>query len=484
MRFLPGHAATSDLTYGDVFLVPSRSEVTSRFDVDLTAVDGTGTTVPVVVANMTAVAGRRMAETVARRGGITVLPQDVPTDVVAEVVSSVKARHTVVETAVVVSRHDTVHTALTLIGKRSHGAAVVVDDGKPVGVVTEADCQGVDRFTQVEEVMSAHPTTVDLAMIEQGGLHGLEAAFEKLHGSRRKFSPVVRDGELVGVLTRIGALRSSIYQPAVDGQGRLRVAAAVGINGDVKQKALELLEAGVDVLVVDTAHGHQRKMLDALGAVRSLDPQVPVVAGNVVTAEGTRDLIAAGADIVKVGVGPGAMCTTRMMTAVGRPQFSAVLECAAEARRLGKHVWADGGVRHPRDVALALAAGASQVMVGSWFAGTHESPGDLHEDGNGRLYKESFGMASARAVAARTKGGSAFDRARKALYEEGISSSRMFLDPRRPGVEDLIDTITAGVRSAATYVGATTLDELHERAVVGIQSAAGYEEGRPLPDGW
>ncbi|GEL97001.1 GuaB1 family IMP dehydrogenase-related protein [Cellulomonas terrae] len=484
MRFLPGHAATSDLTYGDVFLVPSRSEVTSRFDVDLTAVDGTGTTVPVVVANMTAVAGRRMAETVARRGGITVLPQDVPTDVVAEVVSSVKARHTVVESAVVVSPHDTVHTALTLIGKRAHGAAVVVDGGRPVGVVTEADCQGVDRFTQVEAVMSAHPTTVDLAIVEQGGLRGLEAAFEKLHGSRRKFSPVVRDGELVGVLTQVGALRSSIYQPAVDAQGRLRVAAAVGINGDVKQKALELLEAGVDVLVVDTAHGHQRKMLDALGAVRSLDPDVPVVAGNVVTAEGTRDLIAAGADIVKVGVGPGAMCTTRMMTAVGRPQFSAVLECAAEARRLGKHVWADGGVRHPRDVALALAAGASQVMVGSWFAGTHESPGDLHEDGTGRLYKESFGMASARAVAARTRGGSAFDRARKALYEEGISSSRMYLDPRRPGVEDLIDHITAGVRSAATYVGATSLDELHERAVVGIQSAAGYEEGRPLPDGW
>ncbi|MET0789241.1 MAG: GuaB1 family IMP dehydrogenase-related protein [Cellulomonas sp.] len=484
MRFLPGHAATSDLTYGDVFLVPSRSEVASRFDVDLTAVDGTGTTVPIVVANMTAVAGRRMAETVARRGGITVLPQDVPTDVVAEVVSSVKARHTVVESAVVVSPHDTVHTALTLIGKRAHGAAVVVSDGRPVGVVTEADCGGVDRFTQVSEVMSAEPTTVDLSVIEQGGVRGLEAAFEQLHASRRKFSPVVRDGELVGVLTQVGALRSSVYQPALDAQGRLRVAAAVGINGDVKQKALELLEAGVDVLVVDTAHGHQRKMLDALGAVRSLDPQVPVVAGNVVTAEGTRDLVSAGADIVKVGVGPGAMCTTRMMTAVGRPQFSAVLECAAEARRLGKHVWADGGVRHPRDVALALAAGASQVMVGSWFAGTHESPGDLHEDGNGRLYKESFGMASARAVAARTRGGSAFDRARKGLYEEGISSSRMFLDPRRPGVEDLIDTITAGVRSAATYVGATTIDELHERAVVGIQSAAGYEEGRPLPDGW
>jgi IMP dehydrogenase len=400
------------------------------------------------------------------------------------VVASVKSRHAVVETPVVVSGHDTVHTALTLIGKRSHGAAVVVEVGRPVGVVTEADCLGVDRFTQVGEVMAGNPTTLDLAVLENGGNRGLEAAFDRLHASRRRFVPVVRDGTLVGVLTRVGALRSSIYSPALDGSGRLRVGAAVGINGDVRAKAAELLAAEVDVLVVDTAHGHQRKMLDALAQVRSLDPRVPIVAGNVVTAEGTRDLVAAGADIVKVGVGPGAMCTTRMMTAVGRPQFSAVLECAAAAHELGAHVWADGGVRHPRDVALALAAGASQVMIGSWFAGTHESPGDLHDDGTGRLYKESFGMASARAVAARARGGSPFERARKGLYEEGISSSRMYLDPQRPGVEDLLDAIASGVRSAATYVGAATLTELHDRAVVGIQSAAGYDEGRPLPDGW
>ncbi len=482
MRFLPGQQPTTDLTYGDVFLVPSRSEITSRFDVDLASDDGTGTTVPLVVANMTAVAGRRMAETVARRGGIVVIPQDVPTDVVTNVIADVKGKDPVIETPVVVSPTDTVHTALTLIGKRSHGAAVVLDGDRPVGVVTEADCLGVDRFTQVQQVMSAQPQTVDAAIVSGPG--GLQAAFDELHRSRRKVAPVVRDGRLVGVLTRRGALRSSVYSPALDAQGRLRVAAAVGINGDVKAKAAELLAAGVDVLVVDTAHGHQVKMLQALEAVRSLDPQVPVVAGNVVTAEGVRDLVAAGADIVKVGVGPGAMCTTRMMTAVGRPQFSAVLECATAARELGKHVWADGGVRHPRDVALALAAGASQVMIGSWFAGTHESPGDLHDDGTGRLYKESFGMASARAVAARGAGGSPFEQARKGLYEEGISSSRMYLDPARPGVEDLIDEITAGLRSSCTYAGAASLTEFAERAVVGIQSAAGYEEGRPLPAGW
>lgn len=483
MRFLPGQTPQADLTYGDVFLVPSRSDVTSRFDVDLSSDDATGTTMPLVVANMTAVSGRRMAETIARRGGISIIPQDVPVDVVADVIADVKAKNTIIETPVTVGLHETVHAALTLIGKRSHGAAIVVDNGRPVGVVTEADCTDVDRFAQVHHVMTANPLVLDAAVLGDGPA-GLEAAFETLHTARLKVAPVVRDGVLVGVLTRKGALRSSVYPPALDASGRLRVGAAVGINGDVAAKTTELLAAGVDVLVVDTAHGHQAKMLAALEAVRSVSPHVPVVAGNVVTAAGVRDLVAAGADILKVGVGPGAMCTTRMQTGVGRPQFSAVLECAAAARELGKHVWADGGVRHPRDVALALAAGASQVMIGSWFAGTHESPGDLHVDGTGRVYKESFGMASARAVAARTAGGSAFDRARKALYEEGISSSRMYLDPARPGVEDLIDQITSGLRSACTYAGARTLAEFTERAVVGIQSAAGYEEGRPLPAGW
>jgi IMP dehydrogenase len=208
------------------------------------------------------------------------------------------------------------------------------------------------------------------------------------------------------------------------------------------------------------------------------------VAGNVVTESGTADLIEAGADIVKVGVGPGAMCTTRMQTGVGRPQFSAVLECARMARKLGKNIWADGGVRHPRDVALALAAGASQVMIGSWFAGTFESPGDLHLDPQGRMYKESFGMASARAVAARTSHEDEFDRATKALFEEGISHSRMYLDPNRPGVEDLIDEITSGLRSSCTYAGASNLNEFHDRAVIGIQSASGFSEGRPLHSSW
>jgi IMP dehydrogenase len=477
VRFLsePVH----DLAYTDVFLVPSRSDIGSRLDVDLTTRDGSGATIPVVVANMTAVAGRRMAETVARRGALAVLPQDIPADVVAEVITWVKARDLVHDTPLTLGPTATTGHALSLLPKRAHGAIIVVDDdGRPVGVVTEADCHGVDRFTQLSRVMSSELLTLPAGTDP-------ERAFALLHDGRHRVAPVVDlDGCCIGILTRTGALRATLYQPALDRRGRLRIAAALGINGDVAGKAKLLLDAGADLLVVDTAHGHQEKMLQALRAVRELSPEVPVVAGNVVTAAGVADLVDAGADIVKVGVGPGAMCTTRMMTAVGRPQFSAVLECAAEARRLGRHVWADGGVRYPRDVALALAAGAANVMIGSWFAGTCESPGDVFRDADGRLYKESFGMASARAVRLRAAADSPFERARKELFEEGISSSRMYLDQQRPGVEDLLDTIAAGLRSACTYAGADNLDGLYDRAVVGIQGAAGYAEGMPLPTGW
>jgi IMP dehydrogenase len=478
VEFLNGLRPSHDLTYEDVFMVPRSSDVASRFDVDLSTSDGSGATIPLVVANMTAVAGRRMAETVARRGGITVLPQDIPVDVVAEVVGWVKQRDLVHETALTLAPTDTVSDALALLPKRAHGALVVVSQGRPVGVVTERDCAGADRFAQLSEVMSSRLLTLPAKT-------GAREAFDLLADEHRRLAPVVdSDGRLVGVLTRTSALRSTLYEPAVDAAGRLRVGAALGVNGDVRAKAERLLATGIDLLVMDTAHGHQHRMIEALAAVRELDPTVPVVAGNVVSAAGAVDLIEAGADIVKVGVGPGAMCTTRMMTGVGRPQFSAVLECAEAAHALGKHVWADGGVRHPRDVALALAAGASSVMIGSWFAGTYESPGDLKVAADGRAYKDSFGMASARAVASRTSAESAFDRSRKALFEEGISTGRRYLDPQRPGVEDLIDAIIAGVRSSFTYAGARTIAEFAERAVVGVQSSAGYAEGRPLQSGW
>ena len=477
MRML--HTPDHDLTYADVFMVPSLSAVGSRLDVDLTTPDRLGTSLPVVVSNMTAVAGRRMAETVARRGGLTVLPQDIPLDVVASVVDYVKSRHPVYETPITLSPQHTIGDALGLIHKRAHNAVIVVDEGgAPLGVFTERDAAGFDRFTQLHAVVSAEVTTLD---------DGVDAvtAFDRLTAERRELAPVVdEEGRLVGIVTRKGALRSTIYRPAVDADGRLMIAVAVGINGEVEDKAKSLVAMGVDVLVIDTAHGHQERTLRATEAVRRVVGDAPIVAGNVVTADGTRQLLGAGADIVKVGVGPGAMCTTRMMTGVGRPQFTAVAECAAVAAALGGHVWADGGVRFPRDIALALAAGASNVMFGSWLAGTHESAADIRLDADGRLYKESFGMASHRAVKNRNLGGDAIERARKELFEEGISTSRMYLDPERPGVEDILDQIVAGVRSACTYAGASDLVEFAERAVVGVQSTAGYAEGFPSGTSW
>ena len=478
MKFLDGHRPAYDLTYDDVFVMPSRSEVASRFDVDLSTNDGSGTTIPVVVANMTAVAGRRMAETVARRGGIVVLPQDLPMEAAQQTVAFVKSRDLVADTPVMLAPDDSVSAAAALIHKRAHGAAVVVCEGRPIGIVTESSCQGVDRFTRVRDIASIDFVTA-LVGTDPRTVFGLLE-----HTPAGMAVLTTTDGLLAGVLTRIGAIRAGLYTPATDAAGRLRIGAAVGINGDVAAKAKGLAHAGVDVLVIDTAHGHQRKTLDAIEAVAALDLGVPLVAGNVVSAAGTRDLINAGATIVKVGVGPGAMCTTRMMTGVGRPQFSAVLECSSAARELDGHVWADGGIRHPRDVALALVAGASNVMIGSWFAGTYESPGDLLRDRDNQAYKESYGMASKRAVAARTAADSGYERARKTLFEEGISTSRMLLDPHRGGVEDLLDHITSGVRSTCTYVGASALGELHERVVVGVQSAAGFAEGHPLPFGW
>ncbi|MFM8563843.1 MAG: GuaB1 family IMP dehydrogenase-related protein [Acidimicrobiia bacterium] len=479
MRFLSDNPPPYDLTYSDVFMVPSMSAVGSRLDVDLSTTDGVGTTIPIVVSNMTAVAGRRMAETVSRRGGLVVLPQDIPLDVVADVVAFVKGCHPVFETPITLAPTDTVGEALSLIHKRAHGVVIVVDaDHRPLGIFTEADAAGYDRFTQLHNVMSTDLLTVESSV-------SMEDVFQRLSGHRLTAAPVVGDdGRLLGLITRKGALRSTLYRPALNPRGEFSTSVAIGVNGDPGTKARRLAELGVDVLVVDTAHGHQTRMVDAVAAVRAAAPTAIVVAGNVVTASGTRDLISAGADIVKVGVGPGAMCTTRMMTGVGRPQFSAVLECADEARRSGKAVWADGGVRYPRDVALALAAGAGSVMFGSWLAGTYESAADTLRDPEGRLYKENFGMASNRAVRNRTRTEGMFERARKELFEEGISTSRMYLDTERPGVEDIIDQIVAGVRSSFTYAGAANLTDFRERAVVGVQGSSGYDEGRPLGTSW
>ncbi|MDR7234341.1 GuaB1 family IMP dehydrogenase-related protein [Agrococcus sp. BE272] len=480
MRFiddLPEH----DLTYSDVFLVPSRSDVGSRMSVDLSPDDGTGASLPIVASNMSSVTGPRMAATLARRGGMAVLTQDPPLDETVASIDWVKAQPVRLESPHRASADDVVQDVLERVPAMAGHAVVVEDaDGTLLGAIPAERLGSALGDARLGDLLHSHLPHLSPADAVDG-----RSMFAALEREGVDVAPVVEEGRAVGIASRLGAIRSDIYRPALDASGRLSVAAAVGINGDPGAKAKALVDAGADVIVVDTAHGHQEGMLRALEAVRAaVGDDVPVAAGNIVSSDGVRDLVAAGASILKVGVGPGAMCTTRMMTAVGRPQFSAVLDTSATAIELGARVWADGGVRYPRDVALALAAGASSVMIGSWFAGTIEAPGRLQRDGQGRLYKESWGMASTRAVLGRFGQLDAYELARKRLFAEGISSSTILLDPQRPSVEDLVDMITAGVRSSFTYAGADTVPAFRERARVGVQSAAGYEEGKALPVSW
>jgi IMP dehydrogenase len=470
---------THDLTYSDVFLVPSRSSVTSRLDVSLAPGDGTGATIPVVSANMNSVTGPRLAATLARRGGLGVLPQDMPLQQLDAAIRWVKSQPVDYDTPYTLDAGQTVDAALSTVpAVEGHGIVLHDADGAYLGCIAASRLATAPRDAVLGDLLHGALTSLDADDVDSP-----RTAFDRLIAADIDFAPVLRHGRVIGTTSRKSALRSTLYRPALDAGGRLRVAAAVGINGDVAEKAKALAAAGVDVLVIDTAHGDQDGMVKAIAAVSALKLGLPIVAGNVVTEQAVHHLVGAGATIVKVGVGPGAMCTTRMMTAVGRPQFSAVLETAAAAKAMGAHVWADGGVRYPRDVALALAAGASSIMIGSWFAGTIEAPGDLAVDERG-LYKESWGMASTKAVQGRFERLDPYELARKTLFAEGISSSRIYLDPLRPGVEDLLDMITSGVRSSFTYAGARSVTEFADRALVGVQSAAGYEEGKALPVGW
>lgn len=489
MRF-SGERPQVDLTYSDVFLVPRRSAVQSRLEVDLAPGDGTAATIPVVSANMNSVTGARLASVLARRGGLGVLPQDMPLQELDAAIRWVKKQPVQWDSPLVLPPAATVADGRRLLpATEGHGIVVAHTPGSgPAGEIARDDVLGVVPAVRLGtalpdarlgDLVRGAPAAIDADDVETP-----RHAFDLIVAAEAEVVCVLHHGYLVGTLSRRSALRSALYRPAVDRDGRLIVAAALGINGDVAAKARALAAAGVDVLVVDTAHGHQEGMLRALHAVSGLDLGIPIAAGNVVTAEGVADLVAMGASILKVGVGPGAMCTTRMMTAVGRPQFSAVLETSQAAAEQGAHVWADGGVRYPRDVALALAAGAASVMIGSWFAGTIEAPGEMQLDADGRAYKESWGMASTKAVHDRFGRLDPYELARKELFAEGISSSKIYLDPLRPGLEDLLDMITSGVRSSFTYAGAASVPEFHDRALVGLQSAAGYEEGKALPVSW
>ncbi|MEO6771419.1 MAG: GuaB1 family IMP dehydrogenase-related protein [Kofleriaceae bacterium] len=476
MRYLhPDHDEALELSTDDVFLNPGFFAGESRLETDLSPPDFPGGSHPIVSANMNAVTGKRMAETMARFGGLGVLPQDMHPDTVERIVKHIHRADARYDTPLEVSPRATLRDVQGIIRKRSHDLVVVVDDERrPLGIVTHSDLRDRDQYTEASLLMSPRLISFPVGIANRD-------AFLQMEEARVKAAPVLDgEGRLAGVITRNDAVRLELLRPALGATGKLMVAAAVGISSQAPALAAQLLEIGVSAIVLDTAHGHQRRMLEAIAAVTAVvRGRVPVVAGNVCTAAGTRALLEAGADVVKVNVGPGAMCTTRMQTGVGRPTFTSVLVCAREARARGKHVWADGGVKHPRDIALYLAAGAARVMIGTALAGTYESPGDVKEDREGLLYKENYGMASGRAVSERHTDQDAFERAKKGFFREGISSSRIYMREGQESVGALLVEMITGVQSAFTYVGARTITEFHERAEVGVQTVAGYSEGTP-----
>lgn len=464
------------LTFDDVLLVPRRSPVESRAEVDTRTklARGIELSVPIVSANMDAVTESEMAIAMAREGGLGIIHRFLPVDQqVAEVRRVKRAESIVIEQPYTIRPDQTLREAVAFLEEHGSAGLLVVQDGRLVGIITARDLlfeEDLDR--PVREVMTPRERLVTAPP----GI-SMEEAKRILHAHRVEKLPLVDgDGRLVGLVTSRDIRARSQYPHATkDERGRLRVGAAVGVRGDYLERAAALVEEGVDVLVVDVAHGHSEAVLRAVRTLRRRFPEVPIVAGNVATAEGTVDLIEAGADAVKVGVGPGSTCTTRVVTGAGVPQLSAILECARAARPRGVPIIADGGIRSSGDITKALAAGASAVMLGNLLAGTEESPGATVIR-NGRQYKTYRGMASLWATARRRSLDSPVDEEDIGqIVAEGIEA----LVPYRGKVADVLRQLVGGLRSGMSYCGARTVPELWENARFVRITPAGLRESLP-----
>jgi len=478
MKFINQTKPDYELTYSDVFILPAdKTTINSRMDIDTTTYDGLSLSTPVIIANMNAVAGKRMAESTARRGAMTMLVQNLPIEKIRQTVDEIKSAHPIFETPITCHPEDSIQSIYNLISKRSHGTAVVIDeDSIPIGIFSKSDANKSDPLSPISSVMNKEIVSFDASQ-------DIRSMFDRMVASRIHIAPVTFEGKLLGVVTKQGIVRSTLHKPALDNNDRLKVGVALGINEDIEARVASLEKIGVDAILIDTANGHQERLLEAVKRARSVSEGIYIIAGTVVTAEGTKNILEAGANMVKVGIGAGATCITRMRTGVGRPQFSAVLECAEAAKKAGGFVLADAGIRHPRDVALALAAGASCVMVGSWFAPTYESATEILSDEHGE-YVEQYGMASSRAVLGRIQDEDEFSKMKKSFFEEGSNNVKMYLKPGSESAEDIIDQIMSGVRSTCSYVDARSLQELHDKAIIGIQSPSAYQEGQAVVGNW
>jgi IMP dehydrogenase len=457
------------LTFDDVLLLPQYSEVLpAEVDVRTRFSRRIRLNIPLVSAAMDSVTEGRSAITMARAGGLGILHKNLPITAQAREVERVKrAESGMIGNPVTVRPDQSLRAALEVMREHDISGVPVVEGERPVGILTARDIRFEKNLDQpVAALMTRELVTVPKDVSN-------ERAKELLHQHRIEKLLVVEDGRLAGLITIKDLLQADRNPEAIkDDFGRLRVGAAIGPGADRDERAEALVAAGVDVLVIDTAHGHSRGVIEAVRAVKKRYPQIDVVAGNVATADGTQALIDAGADAVKVGIGPGSICTTRVVAGIGVPQITAVSDCAKVADRHDVPIIADGGIKFSGDVTKAIAAGASSVMVGSLFAGTDESPGDLVLY-QGRSYKVYRGMGSLGAMkrGSRDRYGQAGSADEK-LVPEGIEGRV----PYRGSLVSILYQLVGGLRSGMGYTGSATIHDLRTKATFARITSQGLRE--------
>ena len=461
------------LTFDDVLVVPSASDVTpDKVDLKTSLCKGIDLNIPLLSAAMDTVTESRMAIAMAREGGIGIIHKNMSIEEQATHVDKVKrSEHGVITDPFFLHPENLVTDALQLMSKYKISGVPIVDKrGKLVGILTNRDLRFETNFDQpIDNVM----TKTNLVTAPQGTT--LEEAQQILGRHRIEKLPIVdKDGLLKGLITIKDIEKATQYpRSAKDANGRLLVGGAVGTSPNTLDRVKALVDAKVDLIGIDTAHGHSRFVLEKVKEIRKAFPDVAIMAGNVATAAATRALIEAGADIVKVGIGPGSICTTRVVAGIGMPQLTAVMDCAEEAEKLGKKIVADGGIKYSGDIVKAIAGGAGAVMIGSLFAGTTESPGEM-EIYQGRNFKVYRGMDSLPAMAQGSKD-RYFQENTKKFVPEGVEGRV----PYRGSLSDMVYQLVGGLRAGMGYAGAADIDALrHDARFVRITNA-GLLESHP-----
>ena len=460
------------LTFDDVLLIPQKSEVLPK-DVDITTylTKKIKLNIPLMSAGMDTVTESKMAIAMAREGGIGIIHKNMTIEEQAIEVDRVKRQENgVITDPIFLNEDNTVRQALELMAKYRISGVPVTRGTKLVGIITNRDIVFETNYDKtLDEVMTKSP----LITAKEGTT--LEEALEILKKHKIEKLPLIDDdNNLKGLITIKDIEKAKAYPNAAkDSKGRLLCGASVGITNDMMERVEALVKAKVDVITLDTAHGHSKGVIEGVRKIKSVYPELQIIAGNIATAEAVRDLVEAGADCVKVGIGPGSICTTRIVAGVGVPQLTAVMDCVEEGRKYGVPVIADGGLKYSGDIVKALAAGAQVCMMGSMLAGCEESPGET-EIYQGRTYKVYRGMGS---LAAMEKGSSDryFQNGTKKFVPEGVEGRVAYKGP----VSDTIFQLLGGIKSGMGYLGAPTLDNLYENAKFVVQTASGIRESHP-----